>query len=377
MTRPISRRTFGFERRWPCRWHHARRPCPRAGQDEGEIHPRCRFLGAAVELPLRRGKGLLFGRRPRRAGRRRRRLRSSGHARRTRHLRHRLRRFRHAGTLHGDQPCHGRDVVLRAVGSSPARDRLQEGCVREPEGHRRQDAGGTRARCRPPDVPRFSRASPAIDMSKVTLRHIDFPLRETLVVRGEAQGATGFVSSVALNMVRAGVPLDQIGWISYASVGIDLFGSTIFAKKEFLEKSPEIARGFAKATARSMQAMMARSARVDRGRRPAASRSNTMEVELPRYQMVLEQSIATPTTRANGIGHVDQARLTKNHCAVVRHVQHSGRSGQRSRLHQRVPAVGRPAPTARRRLAVHSLGLRRRFDARQERRAGEVGEGLG
>jgi NitT/TauT family transport system substrate-binding protein len=158
--------------------------------------------------------------------------------------------------------------------------------------------------------PLFARVA-GIDMSKVTLRHIDFPLRETLVVRGEAQGATGFVSSVALNMVRAGIPLDQIGWISYASVGIDLFGSTIFAKKEFLEKSPEIARGFAKATARSMQAMMA-DPRASIGAAVRRQPLNTMEVELPRYQMVLEQSIATPTTRANGIGHVDQARLTKN-----------------------------------------------------------------
>ncbi|MBI3507001.1 MAG: ABC transporter substrate-binding protein [Proteobacteria bacterium] len=158
--------------------------------------------------------------------------------------------------------------------------------------------------------PLFARVA-GIDMSKVTLRHIDFPLRETLVVRGEAQGATGFVSSVALNMVRAGVPLDQIGWISYASVGIDLFGSTIFARKEFLEKSPEIARGFARATARSMQAMMAdpkASIQAAVRRQPL----NTMEVELPRYQMVLEQSIATATTRANGIGYVDQVRLAKN-----------------------------------------------------------------
>jgi NitT/TauT family transport system substrate-binding protein len=162
--------------------------------------------------------------------------------------------------------------------------------------------------------PLFARAA-GIDPSKVTLRHIDFPLRETLVVRGEAQGATGFVSSVALNMVRAGVPLDQIGWISYASVGIDLFGSTIFARKDFLEKSPDVARGFARATARSMQAMLA----DPRASIQAAVRRqplNTMEVELPRYQMVLEQSIATPTTRANGIGHVDAARLTKNIVAL-------------------------------------------------------------
>jgi NitT/TauT family transport system substrate-binding protein len=158
--------------------------------------------------------------------------------------------------------------------------------------------------------PLFARAA-GIDVSKVTLRHIDFPLRETLVVRGEAQGATGFVSSVALNMVRAGVPLDQIAWFSYASAGIDLFGSTIFARKDWLEKNPDAARGFAKATARSMQAMIA----DPRASIQAAIRRqslNTMEVELPRYQMVLEQSIVTPTTKANGIGHVDAARLERN-----------------------------------------------------------------
>lgn len=158
--------------------------------------------------------------------------------------------------------------------------------------------------------PLFARAA-GVDMSKVTLRHIDFPLRETLVVRGEAQGATGFVSSVALNMVRAGVPLDQIGWFSYASAGIDLFGSTIFARKDWLEKNPQVAAGFARATARSMQAMIA----DPRASIQAAIRRqplNAMEVELPRYQMVLEQSIVTPTTKANGIGHVDAARLSKN-----------------------------------------------------------------
>ncbi|MFM7346808.1 MAG: ABC transporter substrate-binding protein, partial [Tagaea sp.] len=45
--------------------------------------------------------------------------------------------------------------------------------------------------------PLFAKVA-GIDTSKVTLRHIDFPLRETLVVRGEAQCATGFVSSVAM-----------------------------------------------------------------------------------------------------------------------------------------------------------------------------------
>ncbi len=158
--------------------------------------------------------------------------------------------------------------------------------------------------------PLFAKVA-GIDPTKVTLRHIDFPLRETLVVRGEAQGATGFVSSVALNMVRAGVPLDQIGWISYASVGIDLFGSTIFARREWLQQNPQVAAGFARATARSMQEMI----RDPRASIEAARRRqplNDMAVELPRYQMVFEQSIATPTTRANGIGHVDPARLTRN-----------------------------------------------------------------
>ncbi|MBN9497065.1 MAG: ABC transporter substrate-binding protein [Alphaproteobacteria bacterium] len=158
--------------------------------------------------------------------------------------------------------------------------------------------------------PWFAKAA-GIDMSKVTLRHIDFPLRETLVVRGEAQGATGFVSSVALNMVRAGVPLDQIAWIQYATAGIDLFGSSIFAKKEWLAANPTVAAGFARATARSMQEMI----KDPKASVAAAVRRqplNSPEVELPRYQMVFEQSISTPTTRANGIGHVDQARLTRN-----------------------------------------------------------------
>lgn len=158
--------------------------------------------------------------------------------------------------------------------------------------------------------PLFAKVA-GIDTSKVTLRHIDFPLRETLVVRGEAQGATGFVSSVAMNMVRAGVPIDQVGWISYASVGIDLFGSTIFARRDYLQQNPQVASGFARATARSMQDMI----RDPRASIEAARRRqplNDMAVELPRYQMVFEQSIATATTRANGIGHVDPARLTRN-----------------------------------------------------------------
>lgn len=158
--------------------------------------------------------------------------------------------------------------------------------------------------------PWFAKAA-GIDQSKVTLRHIDFPLRETLVVRGEAQGATGFVSSVALNMVRAGVPLDQIEWIQYSTAGIELFGSTIFAKKEWLAANPTVAAAFARATARSMQEMI----KDPKASVEAAIRRqslNSLDVELPRYKMVLEQSIATPTTREHGIGHVDQGRLTRS-----------------------------------------------------------------
>jgi NitT/TauT family transport system substrate-binding protein len=163
--------------------------------------------------------------------------------------------------------------------------------------------------------PVFARAN-GIDMSKVTLRHIGFDLRETLVVRNEVAGATGFVSSVALNLVRAGIPLDQIGWFRYADHGVNMFGSAIFARGEFLRNNADTARRFARGAARSMVAMLQN---PQESVAAGVRRSPVLEanIELQRLRMVVEQSIATANTRANGIGNVEPTRLANNITQIV------------------------------------------------------------
>lgn len=158
-------------------------------------------------------------------------------------------------------------------------------------------------------LPLFARAV-GLDMSKMVLNNVDIRLRESTVFRGDNDGATGFYASVFYNLVGVGVKPEDIIAFKYKDFGVDLFGSAVYGRPEYIERNPNVIRGFTRATIKAI---------ADSIRDPVESvasakkRDATMDdkIELERLKITNQDLVLTPNVRRNGIGSVDIARLER------------------------------------------------------------------
>lgn len=166
----------------------------------------------------------------------------------------------------------------------------------------------------PPDgawaqFPAFATAN-GIDVSAITVEPVGFPTREPMLAEGQVDAITGFSFSSYLNLVRLGVPEDDISTILMADHGLELYGNAIIANTEFAEANPEIVSGFLGAVAAGWKDAIAD---------PAAATASLMErnpaadaaLEQRRLQLSIDANVVTDFTKANGMGTVDAERMAK------------------------------------------------------------------
>lgn len=155
--------------------------------------------------------------------------------------------------------------------------------------------------------PAFARAA-GIDTSRIRWTSMAANLRDTMLRTGQVDAVTGFLFTVHFNLVGLGIPEDQIlGW-PYAEHGLDLYGSGVFARAEWLERNPEAAARFVKASIEGLKLLMND---VPGGMAALKRREPLFDeaLETRRFAMTRDRSILTPNSRAHGLGHVDMARV--------------------------------------------------------------------
>ena len=81
----------------------------------------------------------------------------------------------------------------------------------------------------PPDgawaqFPAFASAN-GLDVSKIKVQPVGFPTREPMLKEGKVDAITGFSFSSYLNLVRLGVPEDDIKVLLMADYGLSLYGT--------------------------------------------------------------------------------------------------------------------------------------------------------
>jgi NitT/TauT family transport system substrate-binding protein len=162
--------------------------------------------------------------------------------------------------------------------------------------------------------PAFARTA-GIDASKVTFLSVTPALREPMLVRREADGVTGFVTTSALALKGIGLPLNQQRIMMYYDHGLNLYGGAILTTRAFLARNPDAVRGATAAlmkgfidTARNGQEMLDILKRIE----PLTD----VALERERHEMNLERVIMSDNVRANGISAVDPARLQAGIVAV-------------------------------------------------------------
>lgn len=166
----------------------------------------------------------------------------------------------------------------------------------------------------PPDgawaqFPAFAAAN-GIDVSKVNVEPVGFPTREPMLAEGKVDAITGFSFSSYLNLVRLGVPEDDIKVILMADHGLSLYGNAIVVNTDFAKANPKVVTGFLRAVAKGWNDVIAdpaAGAAMVAKRNPASDQA----LEQRRLQLAIDANVVTDYTKANGMGKIDPARFEK------------------------------------------------------------------
>lgn len=150
-----------------------------------------------------------------------------------------------------------------------------------------------------------------IDVSKVKIENVGFPVREPMLVEGKVDAITGFSFSSYMNLRGRGIAQDDINVMLMRNLGLELYGNGIIVDAEYAAKNPKIVQGFIRATIKGWQETI---------RDPKASMASLMKrnnilndgTEFIRLKMAIDQNVLTPEVLANGLGGVDAKRLTRS-----------------------------------------------------------------
>ena len=166
----------------------------------------------------------------------------------------------------------------------------------------------------PPDgawaqFPAFATAND-LDVDKITVEPVGFPTREPMLAEGHVAAVTGYSFSSFLNLVRLGVPEEDISTILMADYGLALYGNAIIVNTDYAAANGDKVTGFITAVAKGWKDAIADPAKaVDSlvKRNPAADAA----LETRRLQLSIDANVLTDYTSANGVGGIDSARMEK------------------------------------------------------------------
>lgn len=158
--------------------------------------------------------------------------------------------------------------------------------------------------------PAFARAV-GLDVNAVRWLTVSPQLRETMLVQGQANAITGFITSGILSLRAAGVPAADIVTFKYGDFGVDLYSTSLIMTRRWAEANPRAVTGLIIAIVRGQN-----EARRDPAAAIAALKRRdpliNEAVERERMELGFTELTFTPHVLANGFGRVDMARLQRS-----------------------------------------------------------------
>jgi NitT/TauT family transport system substrate-binding protein len=156
----------------------------------------------------------------------------------------------------------------------------------------------------------------SIDTASVNWNMVGLQLREAVLAGGSADAILGFDSTIYFGLVKAGIAPADIKFMYYADAGLDLYGNAIVLSKNFRTSNPEGAKAFVAASAKGYQAAIA-----DPKAAIAALKAHqpliNADLEEEKLRWLIKNQFTTAETKANGMGGIDPARLSKSMEAVA------------------------------------------------------------
>ncbi len=153
----------------------------------------------------------------------------------------------------------------------------------------------------------FAKAN-RLDLSQLQVRPVTFGERETLLAQGKLHAVTGYSFSSFLNLIRLGVPENDINVMLMADHGLQLYGNAIIVNTDFADANPDIVTRFLRAVAKGWRHVIAK---PSEGLAMLAKRNPEADVSLEalRLSIVIQDNVLTDYARKNGIGKIDRERF--------------------------------------------------------------------
>ena len=166
----------------------------------------------------------------------------------------------------------------------------------------------------PPDgawaqFPPFASAN-NINVDNIKVEPVGFPTREPMLAEKNVDAITGYSFSMFLNLVRLGVPEDDISIMLMANHGLELYGNAIIVNTDYAKANPDKIKGFLRAVSKGwMDAIESPEDAVKSmiARNPAAD----LALETRRLKLAIDGNVLTDYVKQNGMGKIDNSRMDK------------------------------------------------------------------
>jgi NitT/TauT family transport system substrate-binding protein len=155
--------------------------------------------------------------------------------------------------------------------------------------------------------PVFARAV-GIDPASIKWLNVDAALRETLLVRGDADAIPGMEIDV-MNLMARGVKREDINVFKFADYGANQYGHVVLASDKIIAENPKAVAAFVRAINRALIDSIADPEKAAAAVKSFDALTDTKaDVEKLKTQL---QVVDTPFSRERGLGDVDPAALRK------------------------------------------------------------------
>jgi len=155
--------------------------------------------------------------------------------------------------------------------------------------------------------PLFARLA-GVDQGKISFVNVKPPLREPMLLKGEAEASTAFYFTSYMSLKALGLDMNKMKAFMYADYGIKIYGNSLMTSVDYAKAKPETVKKFNRAIAKSMKDVIAA---------PEASIASVKKrdgtiidaIEAERLIIVNKESVLTPFVKENGFGTIDKVRM--------------------------------------------------------------------
>ncbi len=149
-----------------------------------------------------------------------------------------------------------------------------------------------------------------INQSSVEWLTISPQLRETMLIRGQADAISGHLTTIMMNLRAVNVSASDVRVMPYADYGVNLYGHAIITTPAYAEQNPKVVTDFIRGFVHGLNVMIKdpNAAFASVKKRDALL---SEEVEKARIQMSLDAMFLSDNVLKNGVSFVDKARLAR------------------------------------------------------------------